>query len=133
MAGFTLVTSLALVGGVGVVPEAAVLAGSIAWALSLFQHANLETPIWLGYLIARPESHGRHHERGVHANNYSDLPIWDMLFGTFDNPETWNGPAGFYSGASARLGALLTGRDISHESIEASPRSVLGGSSAEVG
>jgi sterol desaturase/sphingolipid hydroxylase (fatty acid hydroxylase superfamily) len=139
MAGFTLVTSLALVGGIGVVPEAAVLAGSMAWALSLFQHANLKTPIWLGYLIARPESHGRHHARGVHANNYSDLPIWDMLFGTFDNPETWHGPAGFYSGASRRLGALLTGRDISRENIEAaasretSPRAVLGGSSASVG
>lgn len=113
MCGFTLVTSLALVGGLGVVPEAAVLAGSIAWALALIQHANLKTPAWLGYLVARPESHGRHHERGIHANNYSDLPLWDMLFGTFDNPETWNGRAGFYSGGSRRLGALLMGRDIS--------------------
>jgi sterol desaturase/sphingolipid hydroxylase (fatty acid hydroxylase superfamily) len=115
MVGFTAVTSLALVGGVGVVPEAAVLAGSISWALALFQHANLKTPAWLGYIIARPESHGRHHERGKHAKNYSDLPLWDLLFGTFENPETWEGLAGFYSGASRRLGALLTGRDISSE------------------
>ena len=116
MAGFSLVSSLTLVGGVGVVPEAAVIAGSISWGLAIFQHANLKTPAWLGYFVSRPESHARHHERGVHANNYSDLPIWDMLFGTFENPRAWNGLAGFYSGASRRLGALLGGRDISSAS-----------------
>ena len=82
-------------------------------SLGIFQHANLKTPAWLGYLVVRPESHARHHERGVHAKNYSDLPLWDLLFGTFENPATWNGLAGFYSGASRRLGALLGGRDIS--------------------
>jgi hypothetical protein len=100
---------------VGVVPEAAVIAGTISTGLAIFQHANLKTPAWLGYLVARPESHARHHERGVHARNYSDLPLWDILFGTFDNPETWQGLAGFYSGASRRLGALLCGRDISSQ------------------
>jgi sterol desaturase/sphingolipid hydroxylase (fatty acid hydroxylase superfamily) len=115
MAGFTAVTSLSLVGGVGVVPEAAVIAGTISTGLAIFQHANLKTPAWLGYLVSRPESHARHHERGVHARNYSDLPLWDILFGTFDNPETWQGLAGFYSGASRRLGALLCGRDISSQ------------------
>jgi sterol desaturase/sphingolipid hydroxylase (fatty acid hydroxylase superfamily) len=113
VAGFSLLGSLALVGGVGVDPRAAVIAGSVSWALGIFQHANLKTPAWLGYLVVRPESHARHHERGVHAKNYSDLPLWDMLFGTFENPVTWNGLAGFYSGASRRLAALLGGRDIS--------------------
>jgi sterol desaturase/sphingolipid hydroxylase (fatty acid hydroxylase superfamily) len=111
--GFTLVGSVTLVGVVGVVPEAAVIAGSVAWALALFQHANLRTPRWLGYLVTRPESHCRHHERGVHSANYSDLPIWDILFGTFKNPATWEGQAGFYAGASSRTLELLTGRDIS--------------------
>jgi len=115
MAGFTLVSSLALVGGVGVVPEAAVIAGAVSWGLAIFQHANVKTPAWLGYVVSRPESHARHHERGVHAMNYSDLPIWDILFRTFENPKTWDGLAGFYSGASRRLGALLIGRDISSE------------------
>lgn len=121
MAGFTLVTSLTLVGGVGIVPEAAVIAGMAAWALAIFQHANLKTPRWLGYLVARPESHARHHERGAHASNYSDLPLWDMLFGTFENPRSWDGLAGFYSGASSRLGALLLGRDISRQTPAAQP------------
>lgn len=113
MAGFTAVTSLSLVGALGVVPEAAVIAGTLSTGLAIFQHANLRTPAWLGYLVSRPESHARHHERGVHAKNYSDLPIWDILFGSFENPKTWQGLAGFYSGASRRLGALLLGRDIS--------------------
>jgi sterol desaturase/sphingolipid hydroxylase (fatty acid hydroxylase superfamily) len=54
----------------------------------MFQHANLRTPRWLGYIIQRPESHGIHHERGLHAFNYADLPLWDMVFGTFRNPRT---------------------------------------------
>jgi sterol desaturase/sphingolipid hydroxylase (fatty acid hydroxylase superfamily) len=54
-----------------------------------------------------------HHERGVHAFNYSDLPLWDMVFGTFRNPETWDGEAGFYGGASSRIGEMLIGRDVS--------------------
>jgi sterol desaturase/sphingolipid hydroxylase (fatty acid hydroxylase superfamily) len=112
MAGFTLLGSIVLVGVVGVLPEAAVIAGSIAWALAIFQHANIRTPSWLGYLVARPESHARHHERGVHAANYSDLPIWDILFDSFENPRTWHGKAGFYSGGSARTLDLLLGHDI---------------------
>ena len=55
----------------------------------------MRTPRWLGYLIQRPESHCRHHEFGVHASNYSDLPLWDILFGSFHNPASWEGRAGF--------------------------------------
>jgi sterol desaturase/sphingolipid hydroxylase (fatty acid hydroxylase superfamily) len=80
---------------------------------SLFQHANLRTPRWLGYLIQRPESHGIHHQRGIHAFNYGDLPIWDMVFGTFRNPPTWHGVGGYADGDSARLAPMLLGRDIS--------------------
>ena len=45
------------------------------------------TPRWLGYVIQRPEAHGLHHELGEHRRNYSDFPLWDMLTGTFVNPE----------------------------------------------
>ena len=38
--------------------------------------ANVRTPQWLGYLVQRPESHSVHHQRGVHAYNYSDLPLF---------------------------------------------------------
>jgi hypothetical protein len=59
--------------------------------------------------------HGRHHERGVHANNYCDLPVIDRLFGTYDNPRIWAAAAGFYSGGSRRRLDLLLGRDINSE------------------
>jgi sterol desaturase/sphingolipid hydroxylase (fatty acid hydroxylase superfamily) len=42
--------------------------------------------VWLGYFIERPESHSLHHQRGVHRHNDADLPVLDMLFGTFHNP-----------------------------------------------
>jgi sterol desaturase/sphingolipid hydroxylase (fatty acid hydroxylase superfamily) len=116
IAGFTLMGGVALVLLVGVRPEAALLATAAANLLSLFQHANLSTPRWLGWLVQRPESHSIHHQRGVHAFNYSDLPLWDIVFGTFRNPVPWSvwagREAGFYDGASRRLLAMLLGRDV---------------------
>lgn len=134
MAGWTLCSTLALT-VLGITPEATiafVLAGSV---LSTFQHANLRTPRWLGYFVQRPESHSLHHARGVHRNNYADLPIFDLIFGTFDNPQDFAAEAGFYDGASARVGDLLLLRDVtrprsaggvSHRSAErAEPAAVL--------
>ncbi|HEV2746839.1 MAG TPA: sterol desaturase family protein [Allosphingosinicella sp.] len=112
MAGWSLLGSLVLVGGFGIGAEAAIVVGVFLTFLSMFQHANIRTPHWLGYLIVRPESHSAHHERGVHGYNYCDLPLWDMIFGTFRNPREWDRQAGFYDGASKRLGAMLIGREI---------------------
>jgi sterol desaturase/sphingolipid hydroxylase (fatty acid hydroxylase superfamily) len=96
--------------GFGVSAEAAIVVNVLATLYGLFQHANIKTPHWLGYFIQRPESHSAHHERGVHARNYSDLPLWDMIFGTFHNPKTFDGQVGFYGGSSKRLLPLLAGR-----------------------
>ncbi len=52
----------------------------------MFYHSNLRTPHVLGYLFQRPEMHRIHHQRDRHECNYSDFPIWDMLFGTYENP-----------------------------------------------
>jgi hypothetical protein len=89
------------------------IVGVAATFLAMFQHANIRTPRWIGYIVVRPESHAAHHQRGVHAFNYCDLPAIDMLFGTFRNPPAFEGQAGFWDGASARLGAMLAGRDVS--------------------
>ncbi len=78
----------------------------------MFQHANIRTPRWLGYLIQRPESHALHHGRGIHRYNYSDLPLWDMIFGTFRNPRTQDAPVGFYTGASAKILDMLVFKDV---------------------
>ncbi|HVK88449.1 MAG TPA: sterol desaturase family protein [Kofleriaceae bacterium] len=99
----------------GLSPEAAVIAGAWQPFNALFQHGNFKTPVWIGYLIQRPEAHGVHHERGVHGFNYANLPLWDLVFGTFKNPREWDAVAGFYPGASRRTWEMLIGRDISRE------------------
>ena len=65
--------------------KAAALCSVLAGIAEFFYHWNIRTPVWLGYLIQRPESHRIHHERGRHTSNYADLPFLDMLFGTFRN------------------------------------------------
>jgi sterol desaturase/sphingolipid hydroxylase (fatty acid hydroxylase superfamily) len=96
----------------GLTPEATAL--SMIWQAfaGVFQHGNIKTPRWLGYLIQRPEQHGLHHQRGVHGYNYANLPFWDLLFGTFRNPKDWEGLSGFYSVASRRLLPMLLGRNV---------------------
>lgn len=89
------------------------LALLIAGAAELFYHWNVKTPHCLGYLIQRPESHCIHHLRGWHRSNYSDLPLWDILFGTFDNPHTQPMPCGFGPERERRLGAMLVGKGLS--------------------
>ncbi len=108
--GWAFLGSLALVLGFGVSAEAAIIINVIATFYGMFQHLNVRTPHWLGYVIQRPESHSCHHERGVHARNYSDLPLWDMIFGTFYNPKEFKGECGFYEGGSKKVGLLLLGR-----------------------
>ena len=110
--GFTFVGSLALVLGFGVSAEAAILINYAATFMGMFQHANITTPRWVGYFIQRPESHNCHHERGVHARNYGDLPVFDMIFGTFHNPKEFRGQVGFFEGGSKKVGPMLVGRQI---------------------
>jgi len=96
----------------GLTPGAVALGAGFLAFNAVFQHANVKTPRWLGYLIQRPESHHLHHARGYHRSNYADLPLIDMLFGTFENPAQVEGELGYYDGASARLGSMLVGRDV---------------------
>jgi sterol desaturase/sphingolipid hydroxylase (fatty acid hydroxylase superfamily) len=110
--GFAFFTSVALVLGIGLSGEAALVVNVMATFLGMFQHLNVRTPHWLGYLVQRPESHSLHHKRGHHANNYGDLPLWDMIFGTFANPKDFEREVGFHDGGSRQLGAMLIGRPI---------------------
>jgi sterol desaturase/sphingolipid hydroxylase (fatty acid hydroxylase superfamily) len=109
---FTSIGTLVAFPLLGLAPEAGALMGTFLYFNAMFQHANIGTPRWLGYVIQRPEAHGVHHARGVHAFNYSDLPLWDMVFGTFRNPARFEGKVGLWNGASSRIGALLLGRDL---------------------
>jgi sterol desaturase/sphingolipid hydroxylase (fatty acid hydroxylase superfamily) len=96
----------------GLTPDAALLAGYVSFFIGTFQHMNMRTPQWLGFIIQRPEAHAVHHARGVHAYNYGNFMLWDILLGTFRNPAGWTEQAGFWDGASAKVGAMLIGRDV---------------------
>ncbi|HYC97798.1 sterol desaturase family protein [Brevundimonas sp.] len=112
MVAWTLQGSLALVWIVGISVEAVIPIVLLNSFMGMFTHANVRTPRWLGWIVARPEMHAAHHERGVHRSNYCDLPLIDMMFGTWNNPKTAPKEAGFYDGASAELGALLVGKTL---------------------
>ena len=111
---FTSWASLVLVPLLGLSAGAAAVAAAFLTFNAMFQHANIKTPYWLGFIIQRPESHCVHHGRGIHQNNYSDLPLWDMVFGTFVNPKDVSEvEAGFYDGASTRIPEMLAFQDVS--------------------
>lgn len=77
-----------------------------------FYHMNVATPRWVGFFIQRPEMHRIHHERNVHQSNYGDLPIWDMIFGTYRNPSTYDGPCGFDEPRESMVASMLLFRDV---------------------
>lgn len=89
---------------------------SAAWTTTwvgvfeLWEHTNIRTPRWLGYLIVRPEMHRVHHELDRHKNNYG-LPLWDMLFGTYENSYR-DVECGFQKDRESRLRDMLRFKDV---------------------
>lgn len=113
MVGWTLLSTLCFSFIAGFSPQAITVLLLISNFQSIFQHANIRTPRWLGYIIQRPESHTLHHARGIHKYNYSDLPLFDIIFGTFYNPRDFEFETGFYNGASDRVVDMLLAKDVS--------------------
>ena len=111
MAGWTLVSTVAL-SVVGLSPGAITAFLLVSTWMAIFQHANIHTPKWIGYVVQRPENHSYHHARSRHRGNYASLSLWDMVFGTFYNADQFAERTGYYDGASARLGAMLAMRDV---------------------
>jgi sterol desaturase/sphingolipid hydroxylase (fatty acid hydroxylase superfamily) len=54
-------------------------------------HANVEQrfPSWFHYLVSTVDVHNLHHcrERRYQDSNYTGMPLWDVLFGTFHHPD----------------------------------------------
>jgi sterol desaturase/sphingolipid hydroxylase (fatty acid hydroxylase superfamily) len=107
--------------GVGLSPKAASLAVLMTGLAELVYHWNVRTPHWLGYIFQRPESHCVHHQEGLHSFNYADLPLWDILFGTFRNPKQWDSRCGFGS-LEHRLPEMLRGVDVNAQQPPAAAR-----------
>ena len=90
-----------------VIVSAVVLVTGLA---ELFYHWNVSTPRWLGWFFQRPEMHRVHHARGLHTCNFSDLPLWDAMFGTLHNPRDDVEQCGFPD--EARVVRLLLGQPV---------------------
>lgn len=112
MIGFTLLGTVCFSLLMGLPAQAVTVVLLVTNFFSIFQHANIKTPVWLGYIVQRPESHAVHHAKGVHAYNYSDLPLFDIIFGTFRNPGKYVDETGFYPGASSKVKDMLMFKDI---------------------
>jgi len=78
-------------------------------------HMNIKTPHAMGYFFQRPEMHRIHHQRSKHYNNFSDLPIWDMLFGTYENPKVVNTSCGFKPEREIRLFDMLRFKNVNNK------------------
>jgi hypothetical protein len=48
----------------------------------------------------------------VHKYNFSDLPLWDRLFGTYKDTTEFAVRCGFPKGAEEQLGAMLAFKDV---------------------
>ncbi len=112
MIGWTALGSLCFALIVGLSAQAITATILITTFLGIFQHANIKTPHWLGYIVQRPESHTIHHAKNIHAFNYSDLPVFDMIFGTYRNPKSYEHETGFYQGASSKVLQMLMFKDV---------------------
>jgi sterol desaturase/sphingolipid hydroxylase (fatty acid hydroxylase superfamily) len=75
-------------------------------------HANYKSPKWLRYLIQTPELHSIHHQLDVHKYNFSDIPIWDRLFGTYKDTVSFMPECGFPNQNEERLGEMLVFKDV---------------------
>lgn len=112
MAGFTFLGSICFALLIGLPAESITLILLTTTFFSIFQHANIKTPRWLGYIVQRPESHSYHHARGIHKHNYSDLAFIDLIFGTFYNPKNFEEETGFYEGGSEKITEMLLCKNI---------------------
>jgi sterol desaturase/sphingolipid hydroxylase (fatty acid hydroxylase superfamily) len=77
-----------------------------------FYHMNVHTPRWVGFFVQRPEMHRIHHARDLHTHNFGDLPIWDMMFGTYRNPPRYDGECGFAPPREQQVSDMLRFRDV---------------------
>jgi sterol desaturase/sphingolipid hydroxylase (fatty acid hydroxylase superfamily) len=91
--------------------EVGALALLIAAVYNIYIHSDTPAPRWMGYIVQRPEMHRIHHKSAWHADNYG-LPIWDLLFGTLNNPQKSNVICGFSAEKELQIKDMLLLRDV---------------------
>ncbi|MDI3288770.1 sterol desaturase family protein [Polyangium sp. 15x6] len=80
-----------------------------------FYHGNFKSPRWLKWFIQTPELHSVHHQLDIHRYNFSDLPLWDRLFGTYKDADEFAPACGFPRDNERKIGAMLAFRDVYHD------------------
>jgi sterol desaturase/sphingolipid hydroxylase (fatty acid hydroxylase superfamily) len=108
----SIIGSLLVYALLGLTPEAGAVYTLCTALGEFFYHTNVTTPRWVGFVFQRPEMHRIHHQHGRHRNNYGDTPWWDMLFGSHENPRTFDATCGFDDAREQRLGDMLRWRDV---------------------
>lgn len=73
-------------------------------------HANIRLPRWVGFVFQTPEMHRLHHKLDHHGHNYSDIVLWDWLFGTYHNPKKNIEYCGFKNQAERHWLRILIGK-----------------------
>ncbi len=97
-------------GVLGVGLDAAAWTAFWVGVFDIWEHTNIKTPRWLGYIVVRPEMHRVHHEKDRHRSNYG-IPLWDMLFGTFENSKR-SVDCGFSPAQEGQIGPMLRFRKV---------------------
>jgi sterol desaturase/sphingolipid hydroxylase (fatty acid hydroxylase superfamily) len=77
-----------------------------------FYHSNIRTPNWIRYFIQTPELHSIHHQLDIHKFNFSDIPIWDRLFGTYKDTVEFMPACGFPRDNERKLLKILSFQDV---------------------
>jgi sterol desaturase/sphingolipid hydroxylase (fatty acid hydroxylase superfamily) len=104
----------------GVSVQAGALYTLMTAVAEFFYHWNVRTPRWIGPIFQRPESHRVHHKKGYHTNNYADLPVFDILFGTYENPSRPVPECGFTPDREDRFEDMLAFRDLHDKQVASS-------------
>jgi sterol desaturase/sphingolipid hydroxylase (fatty acid hydroxylase superfamily) len=115
MVANSLIGTLLIYTVLGLSPAAGAMYTACTALGEFFYHTNVRTPRWVGWFFQRPEMHRIHHEHGKHRNNYGDIVWWDMLFGTYENPPTWDASCGFDDAREQRLADMLVFKDVHQE------------------
>jgi sterol desaturase/sphingolipid hydroxylase (fatty acid hydroxylase superfamily) len=108
----SLIGSLLVYAFLGLSPQAGAVYTLCTALGEFFYHTSVRTPRWVGWFFQRPEMHRIHHQHGRHRNNYGDIVWWDWLFGTYENPATFDHTCGFDADKEERLPAMLAWRDV---------------------
>ena len=115
------ISALLVYGLLGLSLESAAIYTGLTAVAEYFYHWNVRTPRWVGWLVQRPESHRVHHQYRHHSQNYADLPVWDWLFGTLNNPRKSPKRCGFDADKEKQVTDMLLFRDVHRQPPGLSP------------